>query len=745
MPQDAHEPGAAAFGRSGGVAAHSATGGGPLHQARRSPADELERARGALAFVDPREHDTWLKVGMALKSEFGDVAWPMFDQWSRPAENYNARENRSRWRSFKPDGGVTIATLYHLARQGGWREDALTRTPSASRSRAPAPREGSKPPTAGNAAEAANKASVLWAQASEISGDNPYCRRKGINPDPGLREIEAGDAAALLGSRLTSKNGELQGRIVVVPIERDGKLSSLQLIDGDGSKHFMAGGAVGGGFWSVQAMPEAQGAAPTLLIAEGVATALSARAATGHAAVAAMMNSNLPAVARQLRANHPTAVIIILADLDKKSGEPDRFAVEAANAIAAKLAVPAFERGRVKDFNDMAVQCGLDAVRSAIVNAIRPDRAAQEEGTAARPRVELITASSIVPTPIAWIWQGHLARGKVHILGGKPASGKTTLALSMAATITRGAAWPDGTRCKPGEVVIWSGEDDPADTLVPRLIAAGADLSRVHFVSAVNDGKEAVPFDPAAHMPALMTRICTIPDLALLIVDPVVSAVAGDSNKNAEVRRALQPLAELAAQTGCAVLGITHFTKGTAGRDPVERLTGSLAFGALARVVLVAVKEEDSKDPGTAGATGDDRRILLRAKSNIGPDGGGFQYSFEQCGLPDHPDFFASVVRWGAAVVGSARELLANAEGEQAADQGSSLSEAMGWLEDLLDGGPLEQKQVKAEAVRAGQAWATVRRAKKRIGVKARKQGMQGGWVWELPEKCSEEEQDAQA
>ena len=104
-----------------------------------------------------------------------------------------------------------------------------------------------------------------------------------------------------------------------------------------------------------------------------------------------------------------------------------------------------------------------------------------------------------------------------------------------------------------------------------------------------------------------------------------MNAVAGDSHKNTETRRALQPLVELAASANAALLGITHFSKGTAGREPIERITGSIAFGALARVVMVAGKEAEKEDDDTPP-----RRFLARAKSNIGPDEGGFAYELQQ-------------------------------------------------------------------------------------------------------------------
>ncbi len=228
--------------------------------------------------------------------------------------------------------------------------------------------------------------------------------------------------------------------------------------------------------------------------------------------------------------------------------------------------------------------------------------------------VNLLRASDVILQPITWLWNGWLAAGKMHVFGGAPGTGKTTISMGLAATVTTGGLWPDGGRSIAGNVVIWSGEDDPSDTLTPRLALSGADLSRVYFITDIREGNERRSFDPARDMEPLRRKLAEVGGVRLLIVDPIVSAVAGDSHKNAEVRRSLQPLADLAKEMRCALLGITHFSKGTGGRDPVERLTGSLAFGALARVVLVAAKHQEEGDDGRTV------RLFCRAKSNIGPD-----------------------------------------------------------------------------------------------------------------------------
>lgn len=346
--------------------------------------------------------------------------------------------------------------------------------------------------------------------------------------------------------------------------------------------------------------------------------------------------------------------------------------------------------------------------------------------------VSIIRGCDLTPEAIKWLWPGWLAAGKLHILGGAPGTGKTTLALAMAATITTGGRWPDGTRAALGNVVIWSGEDDPTDTLLPRLILSSADVNRIYFVGDVLDAEGKRTFDPAKDMRPLSDALDGIGDVRLLIVDPIVSAVAGDSHKNAEVRRALAPLVDLAGRMGCALVGVTHFSKGTAGRDPTERITGSLAFGALARLVMVAAKHQDQGDESEA------RRVLLRAKSNIGADDGGFFYELRQGELTGHPGIFASSVLWGEAVEGTARDLLATADSTGDDGDGGTLGDAERFLSDLLADGPLPTKAIKADADGAGYSWATIRRAQKALGIEPVKEGGRFGatkqqWLWRLP------------
>ncbi|MHB8247985.1 MAG: AAA family ATPase [Acidithiobacillus sp.] len=365
-----------------------------------------------------------------------------------------------------------------------------------------------------------------------------------------------------------------------------------------------------------------------------------------------------------------------------------------------------------------------------------------DEQASPQPGVALTCASSIAPEAISWIWPGWLAAGKLHVLAGMAGTGKTTIALAVAATLTASGRWPDGEVCRTSaNVVMWSGEDDAADTLVPRLMAMGADVARVHLITGTrgDDGKLR-GFDPASDM-ALLESALTKFSPRLLILDPISSAVSGDSHQNTEVRRSLQPIVDLAGNLGCAVLGISHFTKGTAGKDPLERVTGSLAFGAFARLVWATIKPGKDAD--------DQKRRLIRTKSNIGHDGGGFEYDLAQTAVPGHSDLYASCILWGEPLEGSARDLAGQIEDDKKPGEESGPSpreEATDFLLDILAGGPKLEKEIRECAGQECIAKRTLDRAKKEMGVVSVRIGKAWGWHlknW-IPGTRADDDQEGQ-
>jgi len=331
--------------------------------------------------------------------------------------------------------------------------------------------------------------------------------------------------------------------------------------------------------------------------------------------------------------------------------------------------------------------------------------------------VELIPASSLTPENVTWLWLHRLAEGKLNIVAGQPATGKTTLVLNWMATITRGGAWPDGSHCAtPGNVVIWSGEDAIKDTLLPRLLTAGADHRRVFFVGDVktNGGKRS--FDPALDMPRLEEQCRKLGNVRAVLVDPILNAVSGDSHKAAEVRRGLQPLADLAGRQSIAVIGITHVRKSSAGHKAAERIIGSGAFVAFARCVHMAVEVPDG-----GGAF---KRAIALVKGNNSPDDiGGFSYRIVQQPVPGHEHIQIGAVQWGEQLSRAGTAELFDAEADDKTkskkhgnDKGRTKSAAV-WLVGWLTKGPQKSNETTEAATDFGIKVATLYRAKDKIGV----------------------------
>jgi hypothetical protein len=334
----------------------------------------------------------------------------------------------------------------------------------------------------------------------------------------------------------------------------------------------------------------------------------------------------------------------------------------------------------------------------------------------------VMRGSDIKAKGVDWLWNGFLPLGKLTILAGAGGTGKSTLAFGLAAVVTTGGRWPDGTRFSTtGNALIWSSEDDPADTIKPRMTAAGADEFRYGIIDGTRDERgEQRPFDPAKDMDALREAIIGIGGVSILIIDPIVSAVSGDMHKANDVRRSLQPIVDLAADFHCAVIGISHFAKATAGKNPTERVIGSQGFAALARMVLVTAKDEETNE-----------RVFTRAKSNNSRDGGGFKYTIEEIELETGP---ATRVVWGEAIEGTSREILSQVESDGSAeDRPSAMSAANEFLIAELGNGAVHANALLKRARDLRISEKTLRRAAKLLGVQNRKEGYQGEWVWRFP------------
>jgi RecA-family ATPase len=254
-------------------------------------------------------------------------------------------------------------------------------------------------------------------------------------------------------------------------------------------------------------------------------------------------------------------------------------------------------------------------------------------------------------------------------------------------------------------------------------MAAGANPRHYALIGPTTNNKgEICAFDPATDMDLLHSAVEQIGGISLLIIDPIISAVTGDMNKVNEVRRNLQPIVDFASVTGCAVLGITHFAKGTAGRNASERVIGSTGFKDLSRVTLAV-----AKDPETG------EHVITRAKSNYSSEGGGFAFGIDVIRIAD--DITANRIHWGRELKGSSRAILAEVEGDER-QEGDKTRAAKQFLIEVLSSGPVPSKEVLRQAREGyGITEDTLRRAYKDIGLKPTRIGFgaNGQWMWALP------------
>jgi len=244
--------------------------------------------------------------------------------------------------------------------------------------------------------------------------------------------------------------------------------------------------------------------------------------------------------------------------------------------------------------------------------------------------------------PSGWLWKDWLAVGKVHLLVGDPGIGKTTIALNVAATLTGGGIWPDGTHSEPGNVLIHCLQDNLNDTVLPRLIAQGADLKRAVCVNTRSEDFTMEIFDPAGDVIQLQEAIVKA-QVKFIIIDPLANLISDHFHTNHELRKELRRLGELAAQTQAAVLAISYFPKRTSRRNILERLKQSMAQSGLVQSVLVAEKINDQY--------GGLRRSLSKIALNHSSSQG-HRYHIAQMTLPNHRGIVSSGVMWDGSFEG---------------------------------------------------------------------------------------------
>jgi putative DNA primase/helicase len=360
---------------------------------------------------------------------------------------------------------------------------------------------------------------------------------------------------------------------------------------------------------------------------------------------------------------------------------------------------------------------------------------------AAKPKRRLIShrASDLEPEKLIWIWPGRIPEGKLVLLGGPPGLGKSQLTAFMSAAVSNGSYWPCGEGHAPqGDVIFMSAEDGIQDTIIPRLMSAGANRECVHIVSAATkpDGTGRKTFSLKTDVDLLEEMARKVGTVRLIIVDPISAYMGGsDGNGNVETREVLEPLADMANRLRIAVVAVTHLNKGGAGgnQSALNRFAGSIAFVAAARAAFAVI--EDPED--------DERRFLLQAKNNLGKKCKGLAFRLEQR-LVGNDVMSSNVMFEGDHIDESIDEALIASETRRGGEKRTGKDEAADFLKELLAAGPMPVLEIEREARDAGLLGPdspisqnkAFRSARDTLGISPQRKGgagAKGQWVWELP------------
>lgn len=387
------------------------------------------------------------------------------------------------------------------------------------------------------------------------------------------------------------------------------------------------------------------------------------------------------------------------------------------------------EKGDAADYFDAGGE--LDGLEK-FVRAWRP---AQVDAPR-RARLQVVRLADVQPESITWLWRGRLARGKATLLMGDPGLGKSLISHWIASTISTGGTWPDGGKCERGAAILFSTEDGLADTVVPRCLAAGADMTRIHAVQGVIENPE----DPIERMFALDQHLADLEELIeetgaiYVVMDPITAYLGPDvnSHKEADVRRVLGPVSLMAQRTGIVLLMLMHLNKGT-GVSALYRSVGSIAFPAVARVVLGVAPDPNEEK----------RRLLLPIKMNIASDSEGIGYRIataesqvlQRVNAEDQPP----VLLWDNEPVTVTAATALDSSGT--ASDKSVKAEVKTVLVGLLPPGTRRSSRECWDAIKKETGCSSgsiVTAAKSDLGIISAREEFSGGWYWEMPAHSTE-------
>lgn len=532
---------------------------------------DLDRARHALSFLDPAsDRETWHRYGRAAIA--AGLSVDDLDQWSSTADNYKGEKDvRAAFKTITPDGRTGAGSLFYFARAEGWQPQADTSERTTPTIRLTMPVE---PPVK---LRPGMSAAEVWERSEPATAEHGYILAKHGTPD-GLRVLPAGDPLTIAGQRMA-------GALVVPVRSLDGALSTLQFIPppGAGKKLNLPNSRIAGVFVVGEQVPGG-----TVYLCEGIGQAWACWKATGRAAVVCFGWGRVRGVAGELRKRDASARLVVVPDVGKEK-EADTIAREVGGSF---VELPeGWERN--SDVNDYAQREGFEVLEVLLSSASEPARP--------EPRFKLLRSADLhALPPLEWRIRGVLPAHGLASVYGPSASGKSFLALDMAAAVASGREW-FGYRVKPVPVVYCALEGESGFRL---RVAAWEQANGC----TLPDGLRLVL------QPFKLTEPQDVPDMAAAVLSAGAGAVTildtlnraapeADENSSADMGGILEAAKTLQRLTGGLVILVHH-----TGKDTTKGLRGhSSLFAALDAAVEV------TRDG--------DRRSWRVAKAKDGADG----------------------------------------------------------------------------------------------------------------------------
>lgn len=333
-------------------------------------------------------------------------------------------------------------------------------------------------------------------------------------------------------------------------------------------------------------------------------------------------------------------------------------------------------------------------------------------------------AAAIKTQAQQWFWRERIPAGTISAFAGRGGEGKSSFAFHIATEVSKGTL-PGHLEGKPRNVLIWSGEDEWSTVVIPRLMAAGADLERIHKLG-IESIVDAETLEVSPNLPddlSLIGKAISDTDAALVVIDPISSTMKGDLNKEADTRRTLDGLARIAHRTGAVVLAIRHFNKG--GGNASDKMSGSHAFRDAARSVFLFAHDSET-----------DQRIISQDKGNYSQHAGGsLAFALESTDVITHDGNttnVARVVMLGESDVSVSDVINRNPHDEEGEDRNA----AQAFILDYLQGQP-NREAAAGHVIKAGRAAGfnetelkNARRRSRGPKIRSQKSGFGGGWVW---------------